>query len=129
MKLSKAHQAAIDAKNAAQREALAYHHILTAIARDNGRWGSLQRVGSAYERGDSWVWQLALTPRLRDAVIMETFDCTTNGGKTVRCFFLPDIASAYEGHSFESTSIPGKIQALYFRAVEMQRMASRQENE
>jgi hypothetical protein len=121
-KLSAAHQAAVDVKNAAQREALAYHHILTAIARESGKWGSLQRVGSVYDKGDSWVWQMAFTPRLRDAVIMETFDSAVNGDKTIRCFFLSDVQNAYCGHSFESTSVPGKFQVLYHHAVEMERI-------
>ena len=122
MKRSAAHQAAIDVFNQESRERLAYHHILTAIASESGKWGSLQRVGSIYDKGDSWVWQMAFSPRLRDAVIMETFDSAINGNKTVRCFYLADIAHAYEGHSFESTSVTGKFQTLYFHAVEMQRV-------
>ena len=128
-KLSAAHQAAVDVKNAAQRETLAYHHILTAIVRGTGKWGTLQRVGSVCDKGDSWVWQMAFTPRLRDAVIMETFDSTANndatiavnGGNTVRCFFLSDVRLAYADHSFDSTSISGKFQALYQHAIEMER--------
>ncbi len=122
MKISAAHQTAIDAKNMAERERLAYHHILTAIARGSGKWGDLARVGSIYDRGDSWVWQMAFTPRMRDAVIMETFDSATNGDKTVRCFYLADIAQAYEGHSFDSQTVTAKFQALYFHAVELQRV-------
>ena len=121
-KVSAAHQAVIDVKNAAERERLAYHHILTAIASESGKWGSLVRVGSIYDKGDSWVWLMAFSPRMRDAVIMETFDSAINGNKTVRCFYLADIARAYDGHSFESTSVTGKFQALYFHAVEMQRV-------
>lgn len=121
-KLSAAHQAVIDVKNQAERERLAYHHVLTAITREAGKWGGLARIGSIYDKGDSWVWQMCLSPRLRDAVIMETFDSHTNGDKTVRCFFLADIARAYEGHSFDSQSVTGKFQTLYFHAVEMQRV-------
>ena len=121
MKRSAAHQAAIDVFNHESREKLAYHHILTAIASESGKWGSLQGVGSIYDKGDSWVWQMAFSPLLRDAVIMETFDSAINGNKTVRCFYLADIAHAYEGHSFDSTSVTGKFQTLYFHAVEMQR--------
>ena len=122
MKLSKAHQAVIDVKNAAERERLAYHFILTAIVRGAGKWGELARVGSIYHEGDSWVWQMAFTPRMRDAVIMETFDSRTNGDKTIRCFYLADIARAYEGHGFDSQSVTGKFQTLYFHAVELQRV-------
>ena len=121
MKRSAAYQAVIDAKNAVERERLAYHHILTAIASESGKWGSLVRVGSIYDKGDSWVWLMTFSPRMRDAVIMETFDSAINGNKTVRCFYLADIAHAYEGHSFDSTSVTGKFQTLYFHAVEMQR--------
>ena len=84
--------------------------------------GIIVAVGSIYDKGDSWVWQMAFSPRMRDAVIMETFDSAINGNKTVRCFYLADIAGAYEGHSFESTSVTGKFQTLYFHAVEMQRV-------
>ena len=121
MKLSKAHQAVVDVRNQLQRESLAYHHVLTAIARGTGsRWGELTRVGSIYDCGDSWVWLITFSPRMRDAVIMETFDSRTNGDKKVRCFFLADIARNYEGHSFDSTSVTGKFQALYNHAKEMQ---------
>lgn len=121
-KLSAAHQADVDAKNAAQRECLAYHHVLTAMVTGQGKWGSLQRVGSAYHQGDSWVWQIAFTPRLRDAVIMETFDSKVNGRKSVRCFWLDDVRRHYEGMSYDSTAAEAKIQAMYFRAVEMWRV-------
>lgn len=121
-KLSATHQAVVDVKNQAERERLAYHFILTAIVRGPGKWGELARVGSVYHESDSWVWQMAFTPRMRDAVIMETFDSRTNNDKTVRCFYLADIARTYEGHSFESTSATGKFQTLYFHAVELQRV-------
>jgi hypothetical protein len=121
-KLSAAHQAVIDVKNRAERERLAYHFILTAIARGTGKWGELARVGSVSHDGDSWVWQLAFSPRMRDAVIMETFDSHTNGDKTVRCFYLADIARAYEGQSFDSQTVTAKFQTLYWHAVELQRL-------
>jgi hypothetical protein len=121
-KLSAAHQAVIDVKNAEAREKLAYHHILTAIVRGSGRFGGLVRVGSAYDRGDSWVWQLAFSPRLRDAVIMETFDSRENGDKSVHCFYLADVAHAYTGQSFDSQTVTAKIQALYFHAIELERI-------
>jgi hypothetical protein len=121
-KLSAAHQAAVDVKNQEARERLAYHHILTAIVRGSGKWGGLVRVGSAYHEGDSWVWQMTFSPRLRDAILMETFDSAVNGDKSVRCFFLNDVARAYEGQSFDSKTVTAKIQALYFHAVEMQRV-------
>ena len=121
-KLSAAHQAVKDVLHAEQREKLAYHFVLTAIIRGSGKWGELARVGSIYDKGDSWVWQMAFTPRMRDAVIMETFDSRTNGDKTIRCFYLADIARAYEGHSFDSQSVTGKFQTLYFHAVELQRL-------
>lgn len=120
-KLSAAHQAVIDVKNTEAHEKLAYHHILTAIVRGSGKFGGLVRVGSAYDRGDSWVWQLAFTPRMRDAVVMETFDPRENGDKSVRCFYLSDVARAYEGVSYDSQTSAAKIQALYFHAVELQR--------
>lgn len=129
MKLSAAHQATVDVKNQTARELLAYHHILTAIAAapsSAGRWGSLTRVGSVYHEGDSWVWQLTFSPRMRDAIIMETFDSHTNGqngpAKSIRCFFLEDIRRAYEGQSFDSQSVTGKFQALYWHAIELQRL-------
>jgi hypothetical protein len=118
-KTSAAHQAAIDVKNAAQREVLAYHHILRSMASGSGKWGTLQRVGSAYETGSTWVWLLAFTPRMRDAVIMETFK-SGNGDETVRCFFLADIANTYRNRSLASTDLSGEIQQLYFRAAEME---------
>lgn len=121
-KLSATHQAVTDAKNAAERERLAYHFILTAIIRGSGKWGELARVGSIYDKGDSWVWQITFTPRMRDAVIMETFDSRTNDDKTIRCFYLADVGRAYEGHSFDSQSVTGKFQTLYFHAVELQRV-------
>lgn len=121
-KLSAAHQAAINVKNQTERERLAYHHVLTAVVRGAGKWGYLQRVGSVYDSGDSWVWQITFTPRMKDAVIMETFDSRVNGEKTVRCFYLRDVARAYENHSFDSTTVTGKFQALYWHAVEMERV-------
>jgi hypothetical protein len=121
-KLSAAHQATVDAKNQAEREQLAYHHIVTAIVRGTGQYGNLVRVGSIYDQGDSLTWQIAFSPRLRDAVIMETFDSRTYGDKTVRCFYLADVAHTYEGRSFESTSLTGKLQKLYFHAVNLQRL-------
>lgn len=125
-KISAAHQAVIDVKNQESRERLAYHHILTEIVRGGGdgaragRWGKLQRVGSIYHKGDSWVWQLAFSPRLRDAVIMETFDSRANEDRSVRCFFLADVAQAYENRWFDSQSVTGKFQALYMHAKEIQ---------
>ena len=118
-KLSAAHQSAVDCLRTEQREKLAYHVILTAMAANAGKWGSLQRVGSAYDRGDSWVWQIVFSPRMRDAVILETFDSRVNGGKSIRCFYLDDVRQHYAGQSFESTSSEAKIQALYHRAMEM----------
>lgn len=121
-KLSAAHQAVKDVLHAEQREKLAYHFILTAIVRGPSKWGELAHVGSIYDKGDSWVWQMAFTPRMRDAVIMETFDSRTNDDKTIRCFYLADVGRAYEGHSFDSQSVTGKFQTLYFHAVELQRV-------
>ena len=121
-KLSAAHQAQVDTYRNENREKLAYHFILTAITRGSNKWGDLARVGSIYHEGDSWVWQMAFSPRMRDAIIMETFDSRTNGDKTVRCFYLADIARTYENHSFDSQTVTGKFQALYFHAVEMQRL-------
>lgn len=121
-KVSAAHQASIDCLQAEQREKLAYHHILTAIVRGTGKWGQLQRVGSAYHQGDSWVWQLAFTPRMRDAVIMETFKSRVNGEESVRCFYLADAARQFDGRSFDSSDSMRKLQALYFHAVEMERI-------
>lgn len=118
-KLSKAHQAVIDVYNAAERERLAYHHVLTAIVRGTGRWGTLERVGSVYDRGDSWVWQICFSPRMKDAVIMETFKSHTRQDETVRCFYLGDIANTYRGRSFDSGDPMAKMQALYWKAVEM----------
>lgn len=122
MKRSAAHQNAVDCLQAEQREKITYHHILTAIVTGAGRWGNLQRVGSAYDRGDSWVWQIAFSPRMKDAIILETFDSAVNGGKSVRCFHLDDARSRYEGVTFDSQSAEAKLQALYFHAVEMQRI-------
>lgn len=122
MKLSASHQAVIDVKNAAQRELLTYHHILTAIVTSPGKWERLERVGSVYDAGDSYVWLLAFTPRMHDAVIMETFDSHTGQGKAVRCYFLSDLARTYEGRSFDSGDVLAKMQAMYFHAVELQRI-------
>lgn len=122
MKRGTAHQSAVDCLQTEQREKLAYHHILTAIVTGAGRWGNLQRVGSAYDRGDSWTWQIAYSPRMKDAVILETFDSAMNGGKSVRCFYLDDARKHYAGVNFDSQSSEAKIQALYFHAVEMWRI-------
>lgn len=121
-RISAQHQADIDVKQRAQHELLAYHHILQSIAEpdSSGKWGGLQRVGSVHDKGDSWTWQLAFTPRLRDAVILEIFNSRVNGGKTVRCFFLRDTDSAYHGRSFDSNDSMGKLQQLYLRAKEME---------
>lgn len=118
-KKSAAHQAVVDCYQHEQREKLAYHFVLSAIVAGTGKWGSLQRVGSAYDRGDSWVWQLTFSPRMRDAVIMETFTSKRNDGPVVRCFFLDDCRSQYEGRSFSSDNEMAKLQQLYFRAKEM----------
>lgn len=121
-KVSAKHQADIDVKNAAMRESLAQHHILKAIVTGSGKWGSLQRVGSAYDRGDSYVWQLTFSPRLRDAVIMETFKSHNGQDETIRCFFLADAANTFANRSFDSTDVLAKLQALYWHAVEMERL-------
>ena len=121
-KLSAAHQAVIDVKNAAEREKLAYHFILTAIVTGSGRWGNLKRVGSVYDSGDSWVWQIAFTPRLIDGVIMETFTAAS-GQESVRCFYLVDLYHTYAHRSFSSNDVNGKFCALYLHAVEMERIA------
>lgn len=112
---------AIEAKDAAERERLAYHFILTAITQGTNKWGSLKRVGSAYDRGDSWVWQIAFTPRMVDGVIMETFT-TSAGVEMVRCFFLADLYRTYANRSFDSGDVCGKFQELYWRAVEAERI-------
>lgn len=121
-KLSAAHQASVDCLQQAQREVLAQHHILKSIVNGPGKWGSLERVGSVYDKGDSWVWQITFSPRMRDAVIMETFKSKTNEDETVRCFFLSDCASQYANRSFDSTDFMAKMQALYWHAVEMERL-------
>lgn len=121
-KLSASHQAAVDCLKQAQREVLAQHHVLKAIVSGSGRWGTLQHVGSVYDQGDSYVWQMTFSPRLRDAVIMETFKSKENEDETVRCFFLADCARQYENRSFDSTDVMAKMQALYWHAVEMERI-------
>lgn len=120
-KVSARHQADIDIKNWTQRENLAYCHIMRAMVNGTGRWGTLQRVGSVYDKGDSYVWQLAFSPRLRDAVIMETFTSAHNGDQTVRVFFLEDARQTYYARSFDSTDVLAKIQQLYLHALEMER--------
>lgn len=124
MKLSKAHQAQVDVSRAAERERLAYHFILSAIVtgEGSGKWGSLQRVGSVYDAGDSWVWQIAFTPRMVDGVVMETFT-TRDKVETVRCFFIADLYRTYANRSFDSGDVLGKFQGLYWHAVEMERVA------
>ena len=122
-KLSKAHQAAVDCLRSEQREKLAYHFVLSAIVTGDGsgKWGSLIRVGSVYDSGDSWVWQICFTPRLVDGVVMETFT-TRDGVETVRCFYLADLYQTYANRSFDSGDICGKFQGLYWHAVEMERV-------
>jgi len=124
MKLSAKHQAAVDCLRFEQREKLAYHHILTALATGAGKWGGLQRVGSVYDSGDTYVWQVAFTPRMKEAVIMETFKSRTGQGEQVRCFYLEDVSGNYRGRSFESKDVMAKMQALYYRAEEMARAAA-----
>ena len=117
MKKSAAHQAAVDCLRYEQREKLAYHHILTATVTK-----SLERIGSVYDSGDSWVWQLAFSPRMRDAIVMETFKSHNGQDLMVRCFFLSDVANHYQGRYYESTSQTGKLQQLFFKALEMERI-------
>ena len=122
---------AITAKSAAERERLAYHFILSAIvlgAADKGesKWGSLKRVGSVYDAGDTYVWQIAFTPRMIDAVIMETFT-TKDGQESVRCFYLADLYHTYANRSFDSKDVSAKMQGLYWHAVEMERIAQNAE--
>ena len=121
-KLSATHQAAVDVCRAAERERLAYHFILTAIAAGSAKWGTLKRVGSVYDSGDSWVWQIAFTPRMVDGVIMETHTAA-NGAESIRCFYLADLYRTYANRSFSSNDVNGKFCALYLHAVELERIA------
>lgn len=118
-KLSKAHQSAVDCLRYEQRQSLAYHHILRAIVTGSGKWGNLKRVGSIYDRGDSYVWQLTLSPRLRDGVILETFT-NRDGDVMIRCYFLADLSNLKSDSQFTT---------LYWKAVEMERQARDAENE
>jgi hypothetical protein len=124
-KRSAAHQATVDCLQSEQREKLAYHFILSAIVtgeNKGSKWGSLKRVGSVYACGDTWIWQITFTPRMVDGVIMETFT-TKDGDETIRCFYLADLYRTYANRSFDSGDILGKFQDLYWRAVEMERVA------
>jgi hypothetical protein len=125
-KRSGSHQATVDCLRVEQREKLAYHFILTAIANGSTKWGSLKRVGSVYDAGDSWVWQITFTPRLIDGVIMESFT-GSDGQESIRCFYLADLYHAYANRSFSSTDVNGKFCALYLHAVEMERIAQNAE--
>ena len=110
MRLSAAHQAAVDIKNHAQRECLAYHHALVAKLD-----GSITRVGSVYDHGDSYVWLMAFSPRMRDAVIVETFT-SNHGDKSTHVYWLADIRR----HDTDS-QLGQKFAILYDKAMEMQR--------
>jgi hypothetical protein len=80
---------AIEAKDASERERLAYHHALVATLNQ-----TIQRVGSVYDKGDSYVWLITFTPRLRDAVIVESFKSHT-GDESTRVFWLADLKLTY----------------------------------
>ena len=125
-KLSASHQALLDVKNQIERERLAYHFILTAIAASPAKWGTLKRAGSVYDRGDSWVWQIAFTPRMVDGVIMETHT-SHDGAESIRCFYLADLYQTYANRSFSSNDVNGKFCTLYLHAVEMERIAQNSE--
>ena|SRR5579872_345647 len=126
-KRSAAHQATVDCLQSEQREKLAYHFVLSAMVTGKGegksdsKWGTLKRVGSVYDKGDSWVWQICFTPRMLDGVVMETFT-TAEGVETVRCFYLADLYRTYANRSFDSGNPMRKFQELYWHAVEMERV-------
>lgn len=115
-KVSAARQADINRLRAIDRERLAYHHVLTASLA-----GELQRVGSVYHDGDSYVWQLAFTPRLRDAVIVQTFQSShSKQGASVRVFYLEDQRDGFS-MAFDPGSESAKLQELYWQAERMER--------
>jgi hypothetical protein len=115
-KLSAAHQQAVTERDAAYQERFAYHRILTASLHKD-----LHRVGSVYDAGDSYVWLIAFSPRFHVAFILETFQ-PAQGTESIRCFQLQDAASAYQNQSFDSTDVRSKLQALYFRACDMEQV-------
>jgi hypothetical protein len=109
MKRSKSHQEAVEAKDRAEREVLAYHHALSAKLQN-----TIQRVGSIYEQGDTYVWLIAFSPRMRDAVIVETFKSRNGQPESTRVFWLDDIRDGMRYADW-------KFQELYGKAQQMQR--------
>jgi hypothetical protein len=107
MKRSAAHQAAVDVANHTQRQSLAYHHALKAVLDKTA-----QRVGSIYDNGDSYVWLIAFSPRMRDAVIVETFK-NRDGQDSMRTFWLDDMR---DGIKYADL----RWQELFSKAVQMQ---------
>jgi hypothetical protein len=75
-------QAAYDA---AARESNAYQHALVASMK-----GELKRVGSVKDGGDTYIWQIAFTPRYFSAVIVQTFKSKVNRDDSIRVFWLMD---------------------------------------
>lgn len=120
-KLSAAHQQAVDAKDAARRENLAYNFVLRAMVLGSRMENGLKRIGTACDGGDTYVWQVAFTPRYRNAVVMETFVSGNYDDESVHCFFLDDAREQFAHRSFDSESLNAKLQELYFRAVQMER--------
>lgn len=75
-------QAAYDA---AARESNAYHHALVASIK-----GELKPVGSVKDGGDTYIWQIAFTPRYFSGVIVQTFKSRVNRDDSIRVFWLMD---------------------------------------
>ena len=107
MKRSAAHQAAVDVSQHAQRENLSYHHALVASLTN-----SLQRVGRVKVDADQFVWRICFSPRLRDAVIVETF-VAPSGQTNTRVHWLDDLRESIR-------YAPMSIQVLFNKAMTIQ---------
>jgi hypothetical protein len=108
MKRSKAHQDAVEAKDHAQRQSLAYHHALVASLNK-----TLQRVGTIRDGHDLYTWQIAFSPKLRDAVIVETFKSCASDDSSTRTFWLDDMRQSIQYASLQ-------FQELYGKAIQIQ---------
>ncbi len=100
--------AAVEAYERESRENHAYHHALVASIK-----GELRRVGTVKDGQDTYIWQIAFTPRYYQAVVVQTFRSKVNQDDTVRVFWLADWKRpATDGYLWDS---------LYAEAQQMER--------
>lgn len=115
-KLSAAHLNAVTEFNRIKRENLAYHFILAAKVD-----ARLLLVGRVEDYGDLYTWQITYTPRMIDAVILETFRSSNGQEPSYRVFYLDDVRSQYR--SLTGSSLADKMRGLYYMAKGMEERA------